>query len=85
VSGQPPKRVQGIRGLVSVGPYGVGSKSEREAVYIDVDGTPYVLRRKTGPVFADAELQTFVGKRVVCDGYIVGHTLLVERIGEAVP
>jgi hypothetical protein len=39
-----------------------------------------VLRRKDGPTFADRALDKYVGKRVTCDGIIVGYTLLAERI-----
>jgi predicted RNase H-like nuclease len=85
VSGLPPERVQGARGRVSLGAYGTGSKSERDAVYIDIAGSRYVLRRKNGPVFADAVLHQLVGKVVECDGFTVGHTLLAERIEEVAP
>ena len=40
----------------------------------------YVLRRKTGPVFGDTELTRYVGHEVECDGFMVGTTLLAERI-----
>jgi Protein of unknown function (DUF5818) len=40
----------------------------------------FVLRRKDGPTFADRALDKYVGKRVECDGIIVGYTLLAERI-----
>jgi len=43
-----------------------------------------VLRRKGGPAFDERALEQFVGKHVSCDGYIVGYTLLAERI-EIVP
>jgi len=39
-----------------------------------------VLRRKDGPSFGDRSLEKYVGKRVKCDGFIVGYTLLAERI-----
>jgi hypothetical protein len=75
-----PVRVDAMRGRVTRGEYGKGSKSEREAVFIEASGTRYILRRKTGPVFGDTELMRFVGHEVECDGFIVGTTLLAERI-----
>jgi hypothetical protein len=81
-----PRRVDGITGTVARGPYGTGSKSERIAVWIDTPQGRFVLRRKEGPTFGDAALDQYVGKRVTCNGFIVGYSLLAERIsvdGEA--
>lgn len=75
-----PERVEKLRGRVTKGPYARGSKSERQAVFIETDDGRYVLRRKTGPVFADAKLKRFVGHTVECDGFFVGTTLLAEKI-----
>ena len=77
---QQPERVERLRGRVTQGPYAKGSKSERRAVFIETDDGRYVLRRKSGPVFADATLKRFVGHTVECDGFIVETTLLAERI-----
>lgn len=75
-----PKRVDGLTGVVSRGPFGAGSKSEREAVWIETTAGRFVLRRKGGPAFDDRTLDQYVSKRVECDGFIVGYTLLAERI-----
>lgn len=80
MSGHPPVRVQAVRGRLSLGTFGTGSKSEREAVYIDIDGQCFVLRHKNGPVFADAVLHQLVGQEVECDGFTIGTTLLAERV-----
>ena len=40
----------------------------------------YVLRRKNGPAFGDTELDRYVGHTIECDGFLVGTTLLAERI-----
>ena len=69
-----------LRGRVTQGEYGKGSKSQREAVFLETTGTRYILRRKTGPVFGDTELTRFVGQEVECDGFVVGTMLLAERI-----
>jgi hypothetical protein len=75
-----PQRVEGVTGTVVRGPFGTGSKSEREAVWLESAIGRFVLRRKDGPTFADRALEKYVGKRVECDGFIVGYTLLAERI-----
>lgn len=80
MSGSQPIPVTGVRGRVTRGPYAQGSKSEREAVFIETAGGRYLLRRKTGPVFGDGELEQYVGHDVVCDGFLVGTSLLTERI-----
>lgn len=80
MSSQNPLRVTALRGRVTQGEYGKGSKSEREAVFLDTPETRYILRRKSGPVFGDTELTRYVGHQVECDGFVVGTTLLAERI-----
>jgi hypothetical protein len=79
-SSDGPQRVDGLTGAVVRGPFGAGSKSEREAVWLETAGRRLVLRRKGGPTFDDRALERYVGKRVKCDGFIVGYTLLAERI-----
>ncbi|MEQ1844076.1 MAG: hypothetical protein ABL983_00695 [Nitrospira sp.] len=80
MSSTQPIRVTALHGRVTRGAYGKGSKSEREAVFIETPDARYVLRRKTGPVFGDTELMRYVGHEVECDGFMVGTTLLAERI-----
>ena len=80
MSSGSPVQVAALRGRVTQGEYGKGSKSEREAVFLETAGARYILRRKTGPVFGDTELVQFVGQVVECDGFLVGTTLLAERI-----
>jgi hypothetical protein len=75
-----PKRVDGLIGAVVRAPFGTGSKSEREAVWLETVDGRFVLRRKEGPAYDDRTLNRFVGKRVKCDGFITGYTLLAERI-----
>ena len=75
-----PEPVQKLRGRVTQGEYGKGTKSERQAVFIDTDRGRYLLRRKGGPVFGDTQLQRYVGHTVECDGFLVGTTLLADRI-----
>jgi hypothetical protein len=80
MSSTTPVRVTALRGRVTQGEYGKGSKSEREAVFLETAEARYVLRRKSGPVFGDTELTRYVGQEVECDGFVVGTTLLAERI-----
>jgi hypothetical protein len=75
-----PEPVKKLRGRVTAGEYGKGTKSEHDAVFIETGRGRYILRRKTGPAFADASLNRYVGQTVECDGFIVGTTLLAETI-----
>ncbi|MDL2336694.1 MAG: hypothetical protein QFE16_02530 [Pseudomonadota bacterium] len=75
-----PRRVDGLIGQVVAGPLGGGSKSERQALWIETPQGRFVLRRKDGPSFGDATLDRYLGQRVVCCGFVVGYTLLAERI-----
>ena len=79
-SATAPQRFNALQGRVARGPYGKGSKSEREAVFLETPAERYILRRKTGPVFGDTELVPYVGHQVECDGFVVGTTFLAERI-----
>jgi hypothetical protein len=79
MSAQPVK-VDKLRGHVSRGRYGAGSKSERNAVFIDTEDGRFILRRKTGPVFGDKALERYVGHEVECDGFLVGSSLLADHI-----
>ena len=79
-SSDSPERVDGLTGTVVRGSFGKGSKSERDAIWLEAGGRRLVLRRKAGPSFADHALEKYIGKRVKCDGFVVGYTLLAERI-----
>jgi hypothetical protein len=80
MSSARPIRVTAIRGRIRLGSYGVGSKSERDTTFIETVDASYILRRKTGPVFDDTMLTRYIGHEVECDGFLVGRTLLAERI-----
>lgn len=75
-----PRRMEGVAGVVSRGPFGAGSKSAREAFWLETEEGRFELRRKSGPAYGDRKLNEYVGKRVSCDGFLVGHTLLTEHI-----
>jgi hypothetical protein len=73
-----------ITGKVVSGPFGTGSKSEREAIYLEAeDGQRYVLRRAGANAFADPMLEPLLGRQVICQGKIVGYTLLADSIEPA--
>jgi hypothetical protein len=69
-----------VTGTVVREPFATGSKSERQAIWLETAEDRFVLRRKGGPSFDDRSLEKYVGKRVKCWGFIVGYMLLAERI-----
>ncbi len=75
-----PEKVHDLKGRVVSGSYGKGSKSERVATFLETtDGKRrYLLRRKDGPAYGDKVIAELEGKVVVCDGFLVGSTLLAE-------
>jgi len=66
-------------GKVTTGPFGTGSKSEHQAVYIETDRGKFVLRREEGNPFYDPELQSLVGKTIRCDGEIDNYVLFASK------
>ena len=75
-----PVPIKQLRGHVARGVYGKGTKSEREAIFIETGSARYLLRRKTGPAYADKELDQYVGRTVICSGFLLGTTLLADEI-----
>ena len=75
-----PRRVDALTGNVVRAPFGAGSKSARDAIWLETPERRFVLRRKEGPTFDDKALVVYVGKRVACSGFVVGYTVLAERI-----
>lgn len=80
MSSSQPIRVTALRGHVTQGIYAKGTKSEREAIFIETEKNRYLFRRKKGPAFNDAQLKQYVGHMVECDGFLIDTTLLTERI-----
>jgi hypothetical protein len=66
------------RGLVVKKPFGVGSKSEHDAVKLVTDSREYVLRRQDGNPFSDPVLDALVGQTIECDGIVHGYTLIMS-------
>ncbi len=66
-----------FRGRVVRAPFGVGSKSERQAIWLETDDDRYVLRRKGANAFSDPQLDKLVGCELEVEGKVVGRTLLM--------
>jgi hypothetical protein len=65
-------------GSVVKRPFGVGSKSERDAIFLVTKDKEFVLRRQGGNAFFDPALEKLVGNEVRCTGVVTGYTLLVS-------
>jgi hypothetical protein len=73
-----------IAGALARAPFGTGSKSEHDAVWLEADGGErYVLRRAGANAFQDPVLEQLVGQRVIYHGNISGYTPLAESIAPA--
>lgn len=55
-----------------------GSKSERQAVFLETKDGSYVLRRRGGHPFFDKVLENLVGKTIHCKGILTEHTLVMS-------
>ncbi|CAG1006877.1 hypothetical protein BURK1_03341 [Burkholderiales bacterium] len=78
--GDEPRRVSGVTGRVSRGPFGGASKSRHVALWIDTGSERWVLRRRHGPAMGDRTLARYVGHDVRCSGTLLAHTLLADEI-----
>lgn len=58
-------------------PFGVGSRSEHEAVSLESDSGVYKLRRMGGHAFTDPVLEELVGKRLRATGLLFGSSLIM--------
>lgn len=66
------------RGRVVKKPFGVGSKSEHDAVVLVTESREYVLRLPGGNPFCDPRLEALVGKTITCQGTVHGYTLIAS-------
>ena len=55
-----------------------GSKSERVAVLLQTKRGEYVMQRVGAHPFQDEVLEGLVGRDLVCEGEVLGNTLLVK-------
>ena len=58
--------------------YGVGTKSERQAVMLKTPEGTFILRRVGGNAFEDAALNSLVGKIICASGAIHGTTFIMS-------
>jgi hypothetical protein len=72
-------------GQVVKKPFAVGTKSEREGVFIATTQGEFLLRRQGGNPFYDPELVKLVGKKVVCEGQMLNEFTLCVRDAKVVP
>ena len=69
-----------LTGQVVKRPIALGSKSEHEAVMLEVaDGQQFVLRRLGGNAFRDPVLDDLVTKRITGQGDLRGSTFLMRE------
>ena len=59
-----------------------GSKSERQAIFLETKDGSYVLRRRGGHPFVDKVLDKLVGKTIRCKGIVTEHTLIMSEWDE---
>lgn len=72
-----------LHGRVAKKMFAAGSKSEHEAIVLVTSEGEYVLRRKGGNPFFDAELEGLVGKSINCEGDLTGYTFLMDKWTQA--
>jgi hypothetical protein len=68
-----------ISGRVVHQPFGVGSKSEHQAVTLLTEAGPLKLRRPGGNPFQDPELERLVGSQIVAEGELHQGQLLMTH------
>lgn len=57
----------------------IGSKSERDAVVLNLNGGGhYILRRANGPSFGDTGLDSLIGSSIKVQGTAIGRTLIMQ-------
>ena len=61
-----------------------GTKQDRTALVAEIEGRPFVLRRRGAPAFSeDAELAALVGTTVRLTGTPLTTVFLVDRVAPA--
>jgi hypothetical protein len=67
-----------FQGEVVKRPFAVGSKSEREAIFLETKGRRYLLRQMGGDPYHDPELDQLVGKTIKAQGEVDDYLLLLS-------
>ena len=75
------KEVQ-LSGKVVMKKASEGSKSERNAVFLQTENKSYVLRKMGGNPFKDTSLEIFAGKSITATGILDRNLFLAKEIKE---
>ena len=67
-----------IDGVVFRAPYGVGSKSEHEAVMIRTASGDFLVRRRECFDFIDEEIGALAGRRITGEGLTTETTVILD-------
>jgi len=65
--------VRALRGRLVLAAYGRGSKSERDAIWLETDDGALLARMRQGPSFPPYGLEHLLDTVVSCDGTIVSR------------
>ena len=68
-----------VRGRVVRKMFAKGSKSEREAVFLETGNGDYLLRRMDGDPYHDPKLDKLVGSDVICTGMLKDYLLILTE------
>ena len=71
-----------LSGKVVKKTFGKNSKSEHQAIYLEISECSYQLRRMGGNAFSDPELNKLVGKNITAIGILTGNLFLASHIKE---
>jgi len=71
-----------ITGKITIRPFAKGSKSERDAVYIDTDKGSYVLQKTDENPFERSPLHELEGKTVQAVGELDKYLFLAREVKE---
>jgi len=71
-----------ITGKIAIRPFATGSKSERDAVYIDTDKGSYVLQKEDENPFEPSPLYEWAGKTVQAVGELEKYLFIAREIKE---
>ena len=71
-----------LTGKVIQKKFGLGSKSEHQAIFLETDNETYQLRRLGENPFSDPGLKKFVGKNITASGKIYANLFVANKIKE---
>lgn len=71
-----------LTGKISLKPFGAGTKSDHQAVYIDTSQGSYVLRKAGENPFENTGLLHLKGKKVTVEGTLDKYLFIATNISE---